>query len=67
MKDRLLSVTEASEILGLKRKTLYMWKWKNLHLPFIKVGKSLRISERDLFDFIEKGRKPLSKKNLNSD
>jgi len=57
--NKLLNVKQASEILGIKPKTLYQWKWMKQHLPFVKVGKALRISEKDLFDFIErKKRKP---------
>jgi len=55
--EKLIDVKKASEILGIKPKTLYQWKWKGLHLPFIKVGKSLRISEKDLMEFIEKRRR----------
>lgn len=54
MDEKLLSIMEASEVLGVKPKTLYQWKWKKQHLPFIKVGKALRISEKDLYEFIEK-------------
>ena len=57
MKERLLSVQQVSGILGIKPKTLYQWKWMKQHLPFVKVGKSLKISERDLLDFIERNRK----------
>ena len=57
MNERLLNVKQASEILGIKPKTLYQWKWKGLHLPFVKVGKALRISEKDLLGFIEKKRR----------
>lgn len=57
--NKLLNVKQASQILGIQPKTLYQWRWKRLHLPFVKVGKALRISERDLMDFIEKKkRKP---------
>ena len=55
--QKLINVKEASEILGLKVKTLYQWKWRKQHLPFVKVGKSLKISEKDLMDFIEKGKR----------
>lgn len=57
MKEKLLNVNQASEILGIKPKTLYQWKWMKQHLPFVKVGKSLRISEKDLTDFIERNRR----------
>lgn len=57
MKEKLLNVREAAEILGVKPKTLYQWKWMKQHLVFVKIGKSLKIRERDLLDFIEKNRK----------
>jgi len=55
--NKLLSIKQSAEILGINPKTLYQWKWLKKNLPFIKVGKSLRISEKDLMDFIEKRRK----------
>ena len=48
MEDRLLSPKEVAQILGLSEKTIYMWKWRRLHLPFVKLGNCLRISEKDL-------------------
>ena len=57
IEDKLLNVKQAAEILGLRPKTLYQWNWLKLHLPFVKVGKSLKISESDLMDFIEKGKR----------
>jgi len=53
IEERLLNVKQASEILGLKPKTLYQWKWLKSHLTFVKVGKALRIREEDLVKFIE--------------
>jgi len=55
--NRLLNVKQASKVLGLKPKTLYQWKWMKQHLPFVKVGRSLKIREQDLFDFIERNTK----------
>lgn len=57
MQEKLLTVREASKILGLKPKTLYQWKWMKQNLVFVKVGKSLRISEKDLRNFIQKNRR----------
>jgi len=57
MKEKLLNVREASEILGVKAKTLYEWKYRKQNLPFVKIGKSLKIREQDLLDFIEKNTK----------
>jgi excisionase family DNA binding protein len=56
-KDKLLNINQAAELLGIKPKTLYQWKWRKQYLPFFKIGKSLRISEKDLMQFIEKRRR----------
>lgn len=55
-KDRLLNMKQAARILGVKPKTLYQWKWQRNYLPFVKIGKSLRVSERDLDEFIKKSK-----------
>ena len=57
MKEKLLNVWEVSEILGIKPKTLYQWKWMKQNLVFVKIGKSLKIREQDLLDFIERNKK----------
>ena len=56
LSNRLLTLKQASEILGVNRGTLYQWKWWKRHLPFVKVGRSVRVSEKDLMEFIEKNR-----------
>ncbi len=53
---KLLSVPDVARILGLKSQTLYQWKWQKKHLRFTKIGKSLRVEENDLFDFIRKSK-----------
>ena len=55
MKEKLLSLKEVSETLGLKLTTLYQWSSYNKHLPFVKVGKCVKVREQDLLDFIERG------------
>lgn len=60
---KLLSTKEIAEILGLTRKTIYMWKWRKKNLPFIKVGKSVRVRKEDLAAFITKNtRNPTKEK-----
>jgi len=51
---KLLSVKKIAEILELTPKTIYMWKWRRQNLPFIKVGKSVRVREKDLEDFLKR-------------
>jgi predicted DNA-binding transcriptional regulator AlpA len=52
MQERLLSVKQVAEILGLQPKTIYMWKWRRQNFHFIKLGKVLRIADKDLKKFI---------------
>jgi len=58
----LLNIKEASKILGIKPKTLYQWKWQKINLCFIKVGRSLRVSNKDLDGFIKKNKTGLRHK-----
>lgn len=52
--DKLLTIKQAADVLGISYRTLYQWSWLKKQLPFIKVGRALRISESDLKNFIEK-------------
>lgn len=61
-KERLLSLEEVGEVLGIKAGTLYQWKWLKINLRFIKVGRSLRVSEKDLTEFIKKNKTRLRDK-----
>jgi len=53
---RLLNIKEASKILGIKPKTLYQWKWQKINLRFVKAGRSLRVSDEDLDEFIKRNK-----------
>lgn len=61
-KEKLLNIKEASEILGIKPGTLYQWKWLKINLRFIKVGRTLRVSEKDLTEFIKRNKTGLRPK-----
>ena len=53
---KLLNLREVSKILRISIPTLYLWKSNKKFLPFIKIGNSLRVSERDLTEFIKKNK-----------
>jgi len=53
MTNRLLSIREAASLLGIKEKTLYQWKWRRRNLKFIKLGRALKVSKKDLEEFIK--------------
>ena len=57
MRERLLTIKEIAKILSIRPKTIYQWKWLKKNLTFIKIGRSLRVSEIDLIEFIKKGKK----------
>jgi excisionase family DNA binding protein len=54
--DRLLSVQEAAEYLGISTSTVYRYYWRGL-LPYTKVGHSVRIRQSDLELFIKQGKR----------
>jgi len=57
--DRLLNVTEAASMLGLKPKTLYQLK-NERRIPYCKpFGKSLRFKLSDLQKIIEESTTPI--------
>jgi len=58
---RLLTVKETAKILSISEKTLYQWHWLEKNVPFVKVGRTLRVSAEDLSRFIEAGKKPQKK------
>ncbi len=52
--DRLLTRQQAAEFLGLQVQTLAAWAMTGKHLPFIKVGRSVRYRQSHLDAYIEK-------------
>ncbi len=51
---RLLTRAETAELLGLKVQTLACWAVSGKHLPFVKVGRSVRYKRDDVEQFIER-------------
>jgi excisionase family DNA binding protein len=54
---KLLTIREAAERTGHRESTYRAWVL-NRKLPFYKVGRSIRISESDLDQMVEKSRVP---------
>lgn len=50
--DKLLSIREASEILGVKVSTLYSWIHQGF-IPHLKLGRLVKFSESDLSQWTE--------------
>jgi len=62
--DKLLTVDQAAEYLNLSVQTIYIKKRKG-ELPFMKQGKRLYFSSKDLMDFLkEGGTNPLVEKGI---
>jgi excisionase family DNA binding protein len=54
---RLLSIKEASEVLAIKPATVRAWLLRR-RLPFVKVGRSVRIPADAIAQFIERNTIP---------
>ncbi len=54
-RDVLLSEVEAAKMLGLKRRTLQMWRFTGSKLPFCRFsGRCIKYRLQDINEFIEK-------------
>ncbi len=53
----LINEQEAARLLGLRVSTLRRWRWSGLHIPFHKIGSSVRYDPQAIQDFIEAGRR----------
>jgi len=56
MTDRLLTIAQAAERLGLSAATLRKWRAERRALTFVKMGDALRVEEAELRRFIRKHR-----------
>lgn len=54
--EKLLSLSETSEILGVKKPTLYNWV-NERRISFVKVGRLVKFDPADIKKFIEKNKK----------
>ncbi|HEY7583071.1 MAG TPA: helix-turn-helix domain-containing protein [Acidimicrobiia bacterium] len=51
--DRLLSVTELADYLGVPVTTLYQWRYRREGPPGFRVGRHIRYRWQDIQDWIE--------------
>jgi excisionase family DNA binding protein len=54
---RLRTLPEAAERLGVSVKCLRGWVWRRT-IPYVKVGRAVRISEQTIQEIIELGTRP---------
>ena len=50
--ERLLTVKEAAQYLGLKPQTLYLWVSRR-RIVFVKIGRLVRFREKDLEEYVD--------------
>jgi excisionase family DNA binding protein len=56
--ERLLTVEEVAELLALSPKTIYAWAGSR-RIPSLRLGRSLRFSEKDLKAWLDSRQKNL--------
>lgn len=56
--QRLLSIKQASELLGVKPATLRAWRLRRKNLPFVRVGRAVRVPAEALEKFIRQNTVP---------
>lgn len=49
----LLEAHEVSSILGIKKETLRSWRRREIGPPYIKILKTIRYREEDLFNYLK--------------
>jgi len=54
---KLLPIRQSAERLGIKEKTLRFWIWQR-KIEFVKIGRSVKISEEVIERIIERGTVP---------
>lgn len=62
----LLEAHEVSSILGIKKETLRSWRRRKLGPPYIKILKTIRYSEEDLYEYLKECRRNTKKCTINS-
>ncbi len=55
MEKEMLSIREASGLLGVAETTLRDWLYQE-RLPFYRLGRSIRLKKADILEFREKAR-----------
>ena len=53
---KLLNIPDVAKRLAISARTLYQWHWLGKNFPFVKVGRTLRVDESDLDQFIIEGK-----------
>lgn len=51
--DQLLTPSQAAELLATTPAVLGTWRWRGSGPPFIRVGRSIRYSQRQLNDWLD--------------
>lgn len=53
MTEKLLTLGEVADVLGVPPSTLHQWKWKGTGPRWLKVGRHLRMRPEDLESWLE--------------
>lgn len=50
--ERLLTAKQVSELLEVKRATIYDWVWRGV-IPYVKLGRLLRFKKPEIFRWVD--------------
>jgi excisionase family DNA binding protein len=56
--QKLLSIKQASELLSVKPATLRAWRLRRKNLPFVNIGRAVRIDAEALEEYIRQNTVP---------
>jgi excisionase family DNA binding protein len=52
----LLTVNDVARLTGLSPETLNQWRSRNIHIPWIKIGRAVRYLRKDVEAYVQKCR-----------
>lgn len=53
---QLLTVQDVADLTGLSVETLNQWRSRNMHIPWIKIGRTVRYLRKDVEAYLQKCR-----------
>jgi excisionase family DNA binding protein len=62
--EKLLNSDQLAEVLSVKKGTIYSWISRNIEIPYIKIGGSVRFREKAILDWLLQKEKERKRRNF---